>query len=63
MRIKTEMSNYDLSIPEFYPIPQEITKLLFIDCELKMKEVTDHIDKEILRFKTEVERIKNDNRV
>jgi hypothetical protein len=49
-----------LKIPELQPSFKEISELMRINADIVMKEITDHIDKELTRFKESCETIKKD---
>jgi hypothetical protein len=42
---------YTLNIPDCKPAPHEIAKQMRLNADIVMKEITDHVDKEIVRFK------------
>lgn len=49
---------YDSKIPQHIPTFEEISTQIRINQEIVMKEITEHIDKEIERFKKEIECLK-----
>lgn len=46
------------SIPNPAPDPQEIAKQIRINCDIVKKEISDHVDAEIARFKKEIGEIR-----
>ncbi len=48
---------YSYKIPDASPSFEDISKQLRINADIIMKEFTDHIDKEIVRFRNEAEKI------
>lgn len=50
---------YNPTIPDCEPNPMEISKQLRINADILKQEITDHIDSELKRFKSEKEKINN----
>lgn len=47
-------AEFDSKIPKCTPTFQEISKQMRINQEIIMKEITEHVDKEILRLKAAI---------
>lgn len=47
-------------IPDFLPTFKEISEQMKINQEIVMKEISDHTNKELERFKNELDKIKNE---
>lgn len=47
------------NIPDAIVTPEEISKLMRINADIIMQEISDHIDKELKRFAFQIECIKN----
>ncbi len=48
---------YERQIPEIPPCPQEIAKQMRINADCIMKQITDHINEELKRFKEEKDKL------
>ncbi len=53
-----DKKGYISNIPQFTPTFEEISKQMRINQKIIMKEITEHVDKEIERFKKELECLK-----
>ncbi len=51
-------NQYSPSIPPYTPTFEEISKQMRINQEIVMKQISDHVDREIERFKKEIECLK-----
>lgn len=49
---------YKPAIPQYIPTFEEISKQMRINQEIVMKEISEHVDKEIERLKKEIECLK-----
>lgn len=49
-----------IPIPNFKPSPEEYLKFLRINIDILTQEITDHVNKEIERFKKSIKNAEND---
>ena len=49
-----EKPHYITKIPEYVPYFEEISKYMRANVDILKKEISDHVDKEIIRFKNSV---------
>lgn len=49
---------YEINIPEYTPSFKEVSKQMRINADIIMKEISDHVDREIERFKQHLCEIK-----
>ncbi len=48
---KMKKLRYTINIPDCNPTPYEIAKQMRLNADIIMKEISEHVDKEIVRFK------------
>ncbi len=57
-RKQKRFKKYVENLPDYLPTPQEIAKQMRINVDILKFEITEHIDREIERFRKEVEKFK-----